>query len=151
SSHVNVRVTNPVPTVALTSPLNGASYMAPGTLNLAASVTANGHSITKVQFYMGATLLGEDTSTPYSLSWSNVSAGSYSLTARAGYDAGSTVASSPVNVTVTNPVPTVALTSPLNGASYAAPATLNLAASVTANGHSTTKVPFYMGPPFTAE
>ena len=112
---------------------------------LAASVTANGHTITKVQFYNGATLLGEDTSAPYSFTWSNVSAGSYSLTAQAVYDSGSTVASSPANVTVTNPPPTVALTSPANGASYTAPATINLAASVTANGHTITKVQFYNG------
>ena len=101
SSAANVTVTNPAPTIALTSPANGASYTAPATINLAASVTANGHTITKVQFYNGATLLGEDTSAPYSFTWSNVSAGSYSLTARAVYDAGSTVASSPVNITVT--------------------------------------------------
>jgi hypothetical protein len=47
------------------------------------------------------TLLGEVTSAPYSLIWSNVSAGSYSLSAQAIYDAGSTVASSPVNIAVT--------------------------------------------------
>jgi sulfur relay (sulfurtransferase) complex TusBCD TusD component (DsrE family) len=147
SSTVNVTVTNNLaPTVALTAPLNGASYPAPATITLAASVTANGHSITQVQFYNGATLLGASASAPYSLSWSSVSAGSYSLTAQAVYDTGSTVASSPVNVTVTNTLaPTVALTAPLNGASYAAPATITLAASVTANGHSITQVQFYNG------
>ena len=101
SSPVNVTVTNPAPTLALTSPLNGASYTAPATITLAASVTANGHSITQVQYYNGPTLLGANTSAPYSLTWTNVSAGSYSLTAQAVYDAGSTVASLPVNVTVT--------------------------------------------------
>jgi len=136
---------NNLPTITLTSPTNGAGYTAPATINLAASVTANGHAITKVQFYNGATLLGEVTTTPYSLIWSNVIVGSYSLSAQAVYDAGSTTASSPANVAVTNPAPTVALTSPTNGASYTAPATINLAASVTANGHSITKVQFYSG------
>jgi hypothetical protein len=93
------------PTIVLTSPLNGASCTAPGTMTLAAAVTANGHSITQVQFYSGTTLLGADASTPYSLTCSNVSAGSYTLTAQAVYDSGSTVASSPVNVTVTSPAP----------------------------------------------
>ena len=95
-----VPLSNNLPTVTLTSPANGASYRAPGTCSLAANVTANGHSITKVQFYSGATLLGEDASAPYSLIWSNVSTGSYGLTARAVYDAGSTVASSSVGITV---------------------------------------------------
>jgi sulfur relay (sulfurtransferase) complex TusBCD TusD component (DsrE family) len=131
------------PTVALTSPANGSAYTAPATISLAASVTANGHTITKVQFYNGATLLGEDTSTPYSFTWISVSVGSYSLTARAVYDAGSTVNSTPVSVTVSTLLPTVALTSPANGSAYPAPATINLAASVTANGHTITKVQFY--------
>ena len=76
SSAANVTVTNPPPTIALTSPANGASYTAPATINLAASVTANGHTITKVQFYNGATLLGEDTTAPYTFTWSSVTAGS---------------------------------------------------------------------------
>jgi hypothetical protein len=53
-----------------------------------------------VQFYDGATLLGEVTSAPYSIIWSNVSAGSYSLSVQAVYDTGSMVASSPVNIAV---------------------------------------------------
>ena len=114
-------VTNPAPTLALTSPLNGANYTAPATITLAASVTANGHSITQVQYYNGPTLLGANTSAPYSLTWTNVRRWQLHLTAQAVYDAGSTVASSPVNVTVTNPPPALALTSPLNGASYTAP------------------------------
>jgi len=133
------------PTIALTSPLNGASYSAPATINLAASVTANGHSVTQVQFYNGANLLGQVTAAPYNFTWSNVGAGSYTLTARLVYDTGSTLDSSPVTVTVSISPPTVALTSPLNGASYSAPATINLAASVTANGHSVTQVQFYNG------
>ncbi|MGA2242826.1 MAG: DUF4082 domain-containing protein [Verrucomicrobiota bacterium] len=147
SSEISYTVpsSNNLPTITLTAPSNGAGYTAPATINLAASVTTNGHSITKVQFYNGATLLGEDTSAPYSFTWSNVSSGSYTLTAQVVYDAGSTVASSLANVTVTNPAPTVALTAPSNGAGYTAPATINLAASVTTNGHSITKVQFYNG------
>lgn len=91
---------NNLPAITLTSPASGASYTAPASVNLAASVTANGQTITKVQFYNGATLLGEDTSSPYSFTWSNVLAGSYSLTARAVYGAGSTVNSSAVTISV---------------------------------------------------
>ena len=61
-------VTANLPTIALTAPVNGASYAAPASISLAATVTANGHTITKVQFFNGATLLGEDTSAPYSFS-----------------------------------------------------------------------------------
>jgi sulfur relay (sulfurtransferase) complex TusBCD TusD component (DsrE family) len=153
STPANVTVTAvPLPSIALTAPANGASYAAPATINLAATVTANGHTITKVQFYNGATLLAEDTSAPYTLAWTSVSAGSYSLTAQAVYDSGSAVASTSANVTVTNvTLPSIALTAPANGASYAAPATVNLAANVTANGHTITKVQFYNGNTLLAE
>jgi len=131
----------PLPFIALTAPANSARYAAPATINLAATVTANGHTITKVQFYNGATLLAAATAAPYNFTWTNVSAGSYSLTARAVYDSGSTVASTAASVTVTNVTPpSIALTAPVNGASYAAPATINLAATVTANGHTITNV-----------
>ena len=45
--------TNNSPAIALTSPANGSAYVAPATISLAASVTANGHTITQVQFYNG--------------------------------------------------------------------------------------------------
>jgi hypothetical protein len=134
------------PTIALTSPANNAAYAAPATVSLAASVTANGHSITAVQFYNGANLLGQDTTAPYAFTWSSVPAGSYSLTARLVYDATNTLASTAANVTVTNlPSPAIVLTSPANNAAYAAPAAVSLAARVTANGHSITAVQFYNG------
>ena len=145
STTANVTVTNlPPPTIALTSPANNSAFTAPATINLAANVTANGHSITKVQFYNSTTLLGEATTAPYTLAWSSVAAGSYNFTAQAVYDSGSIVASTTANVTVTNlPPPTIALTSPANNSAFTAPATINLAANVTANGHSITKVQFY--------
>ena len=89
------------PTIVLSSPASGGIYAAPATINLAASVTANGHSITKVQFYNGSTLITEETAAPYSFAWNSVDAGSCSLTAQAVYDSGSTVATTPaVNVLV---------------------------------------------------
>jgi sulfur relay (sulfurtransferase) complex TusBCD TusD component (DsrE family) len=147
SPAANVTVTNLLPpTIALTSPANNSAFAAPATISLAADVAANGHAITKVQFYNGATLLGEQAAAPYALTWNNVTAGNYTLTAQAFYDSGSTVASPAANVTVTNLLPpTIALTSPANNSAFAAPATISLAANVTANGHVITKVQFYNG------
>ena len=77
------------PIIALTSPADNSAFTAPATISLAADVTANGHAITTVQFYNGATLLGEATTAPYALTWSSVAAGIYSLSAKALYDSGS--------------------------------------------------------------
>jgi hypothetical protein len=88
------------PAIALSSPANGAVYQAPATINLSATVTPNGHNITQVQYYSGAGLVGTATVAPYNVTWSGVSAGTYSLTGRAVYDAGSTVSSSPITIVV---------------------------------------------------
>jgi PKD repeat protein len=107
---ITVTASNPLPIIRLTSPTNDASFADPATINLTASVTANGHTITKVQFYNVAVLLGEDTATPYNLSWSNVAAGSYNVTARAVYDSSATIDSAAVRITVADrPPPPVAL------------------------------------------
>jgi regulation of enolase protein 1 (concanavalin A-like superfamily) len=100
---VTLTVTSLLPTIALTAPANGASYTSPATINLTATVTANGHTITAVQFYNGATLLGQAAAAPYSFAWSSVSEGSYSLSARAVYDAGTTISSASASVAVSAP------------------------------------------------
>ncbi len=132
------------PAISLTSPAAGASYSAPASVSLAASVTANGHTINKVQFMNGSAVLGEDTSSPYAYTWSNVPAGSYSLTARLVYDGSVTLNSAARSITVGS-LPAISLTSPAAGASYSAPASVSLAASVTANGHLINKVQFLNG------
>ncbi|MFB9246887.1 glycoside hydrolase family 48 protein [Sphaerisporangium melleum] len=95
--------TNPTPqppTVSLTSPSAGATFSAPATIAMAASASDTDGTVSKVDFYQGSTLLGTDTTAPYTYTWANVAAGSYSLTARATDNSGLTTTSSPVGVTV---------------------------------------------------
>ncbi|GAA3202761.1 glycoside hydrolase family 6 protein [Dactylosporangium siamense] len=94
--------TNPTaPTVTLTSPSSGSSFTAPATVGLAATATAPGSTVSKVEFYNGTTLLGTDTSSPYTYSWTNVAAGSYSLSAKVFNAANATATSTAVPITVT--------------------------------------------------
>jgi hypothetical protein len=75
------------PTLALTSPAVWSYYIAPATIPLAASIlTTNGHIINSVQFYSGATLLGEDATPPYTFTWTNVAVGDYAIKARVVFD-----------------------------------------------------------------
>jgi predicted phage tail protein len=53
-----------------------------------------------VDFYQGGSLIGSDTSSPYSITWNNVGAGSYSLTARAVDNTGATTTSAAHSITV---------------------------------------------------
>lgn len=95
-----------LPIITLTSPANNAAYTATANIPLSASVTANGHTITNVQFFNNTTLLSDDATAPYGYTWTGVGAGATSLTAVVNYDTGS-VTSSVANVTITNPAPTV--------------------------------------------
>ncbi|MFI6736040.1 glycoside hydrolase family 48 protein [Nonomuraea sp. NPDC050451] len=91
---------NAAPSVSLTSPTAGQTFTAPATVPIAANASDSDGTISKVDFYQGSTLLGTDTSTPYSYSWTNVAAGSYSITARATDNGGATTTSAPVGITV---------------------------------------------------
>src|SRR5690606_10700984 len=57
-------------------------------------------TITKVEFYNGTTLLGTDTSAPYSYTWTNVKAGEYNITAKATDNKGATTISDVVSIQV---------------------------------------------------
>jgi chitinase len=141
---------NTPPTVSLTAPASGATFPAPASITLTANAADANGTVSKVEFYQGSTLLGTDTSSPYSFSWTGVAAGTYSLTARATDNAGAATTSATVTVTVTggttsNTPPTVSLTSPASGATFTAPATIGLTANAADANGTVSKVEFYQG------
>jgi hypothetical protein len=93
--------TNIAPTVSITAPVNNASFVAPATITIAATAADTDGTISNVQFFNGATLIGTDATSPYSMAWTNVAAGTYSITAKATDNAGAVTTSSVVLVTVT--------------------------------------------------
>jgi regulation of enolase protein 1 (concanavalin A-like superfamily) len=103
STAVNVSIgspTNQLPTVAISSPSSGASFTAPASIAIAASAADADGTIAGVDFYVGTQLIASDTSSPYTASWNNVAAGTYSLTAVARDNSGATRTSTAVAVTV---------------------------------------------------
>jgi hypothetical protein len=96
---------NVAPTVSITAPANGATYTAPATVVINATAADSDGTVSKVDFYQGSTLLGTDTTSPYSYTWTNVAAGSYSLTADATDNGGATTTSAAVGITVTGGTP----------------------------------------------
>jgi Bacterial Ig domain len=91
---------NNPPFVALTSPANNASLSAGGTITLAATADDLDGTVSKVEFFQGATKLGEDSTSPYTFDWTDVPAGFYVLSARATDDEGLVSYSSPVEIFV---------------------------------------------------
>ena len=109
STAVNISVTtatNQLPTVSVTSPIAGQSFTAPASLTMTAAASDSDGTISGVDFYVGSQLVGTDTSSPYSAAWSNVAAGTYSLTAVARDNSGGTRTSTAIAVTVTAVAPT---------------------------------------------
>ncbi|MEP2026416.1 MAG: glycosyl hydrolase family 18 protein [Reichenbachiella sp.] len=104
SSAVNITVTeagaNVPPTVSITSPSEGVSFVEGTTVTIAADANDSDGSVTKVEFFTGTTKLGEDLSSPYSLNWVSTE-GNHALTAIATDDESATSTSSVINITVT--------------------------------------------------
>ena len=146
SSAVSVTVVtgNNAPTIALTSPANGAVIPLPGTVNFAATASDSDGSITRVEFFHGSTKVGEDTSTPYSFNWA-AAPGSYSLTAVAEDNAGARTTTGAVTVTVTNAPPVVAVTAPANGQNFRVGDVVTINAAATDSDGSINRVQFYSG------
>jgi|GEM_PF-6288837 len=153
SSAISVTVSaapaNKPPVVSLTSPTNGQSYTAPASIVIAASASDPDGTVLKVDFYNGTTLLGTDNTAPYTFTFSESTAGTYSLTAKATDNSNAVTTSSAVSVTVssapTNKPPVVSLTSPTNGQSYTAPASVTIAATASDADGTVKKVSFYNG------
>jgi len=97
---VTVNGTNRPPTVALTSPANGSTFSAPATVSMTATASDPENQLARVEFLSGTTVLATDTAAPFTWSWSNVAAGTYTLTAKAYDSAGAVATSSAVAVTV---------------------------------------------------
>lgn len=95
-----VSVSNKTPTINITSPATGTKYTAPASISFSASATDIDGTISKVEYYNGLILIGTATTSPYSYTWSNVVAGTYSITAKATDNKGAVGISNAISVTV---------------------------------------------------
>ena len=108
-----------VPVVTLVQPADGTVFTAPATIGMTAQASVQGGEIARVEFYAGATMLAQDSVSPYTYTWGGVGPGTFQLSARA-YDTNgvmavsSTVAVS-VQVSTANVPPQVSITVPSAG------------------------------------
>lgn len=93
-------VANISPTVSITSPADNSSFASPASITITAAASDADGSISKVEFYNGATLLGTATTSPYTFTWTNVAEGKYTITAKATDNTGAVTTSSIINVSV---------------------------------------------------
>ena len=102
----NVSITTPgtnrAPTVSLTTPANNATFSAPADISFVAAASDSDGTISKVEFYRGATLVRTELLAPYEVTLHALPIGTYTMTAKAYDNKGEVTTSSPVQVTVTN-------------------------------------------------
>jgi len=93
---------NQLPSIRLTAPAGGASFHTGDSVTLTAAASDSDGTVQRVEFFQGNISLGKVTSNPYTLTWQNVPAGSYTLTAVATDNDGGMMTSAPVMITVAN-------------------------------------------------
>ncbi|MDO1446318.1 SBBP repeat-containing protein [Rhodocytophaga aerolata] len=98
--------TNQRPIASITSPTNGATFIAPASITINANASDTDGTVSKVEFFSNGTKLGEDLTAPYSFTWSGVGAGTYLLTARATDNGNATSAEAALNIIVNSTTPT---------------------------------------------
>lgn len=139
---------NVPPVVVLTRPAAQETFTAPAEIALAAEVRTGSSEVLWVEFFANGQLVGRDTTAPYTATWSQVPAGTYQVQAIAT-DARRNTAASPAATIVVGPAanlpPVVSLITPQNGAGFAAPATIELAASAADPDGAIAGVEFFAG------
>lgn len=120
---------NAAPTVSLSAPTNSA-LAAPVNFVVTANANDPDGLITRVEFWSGTTKVGEDATFPFQLSVTNPPLGAFSAFAIAYDNEGASVTSAVYQATIRaeNLAPVIALTSPVNGATFNAPGNFALTA-----------------------
>ncbi len=156
-------VTDIPPVVSLVKPRDGATILAHTNLALVASAYDPDGSVAHVEFFEGLSSLGVVTNPPviwltnrggvfpirlssYSLTWSNVPPGAYSLTAVATDNGGVSTTSAAVAITVvTDLPPVVEIVGPSDGARYYSPANITISAAAKDADGTIAGVEFFEG------
>lgn len=142
----NLSIQNAPPTVSITAPANGSTFLPGDDILISANAADTDGSVSLVKFFAGNNLLAADSLSPYAFLWEDVPAGNYSITAKA-FDNENDSASAAINIAVElpNPAPSASITSPANGTAFFAPAEIIITADAADSNGSIVKVEFYSG------
>jgi uncharacterized repeat protein (TIGR02059 family) len=142
---------NVAPTVIISSPVTGSAFTSPASITISADASDADGTVSQVEFYNGSTKLGTSLTAPYTFTWNNVAAGTYSLTAIATDKLNAKTTSSAISVTVNNSRPNqnkrpfVKISNPRKGVSYGNISSIEINAVASDDDGTITKVEFYNG------
>jgi len=135
---------NTPPTVSVTSPSNGATFLVGAVVPFNATAADADGTVDSLQFFVDGVKVGSDLSSPYTFNWT-ATVGAHVLTAKATDNGGTTVTSSPVNITVGNIIPpTVSISSPSNGTTFFSGAVIAINANAADADGSVDSLEFYV-------
>ncbi len=141
-------VPNIPPSVTIAAPADNTTVTAPGIVDLTASASDTDGTVAKVEFFAGATKIGESTAAPFTFHWTTIPMGDYLLTAKATDNLGATNTSSAATLHVLPPntlPPVVSISVPANDANFSAPATISITATASDPDGTVSKVEFFNG------
>ena len=140
---------NNPPVVNISSPQAGAEFTQGNAITITANASDSDGTVTKVEFYAGQTKIGEDSSAPYSISWTNAALGAHDLTSVATDDDNAKTTSGAVSITVREPgsneAPTASITAPVDGSKFTEGTTITIEANASDADGNVTLVEFYAG------
>lgn len=127
--------------LAITNPPGHQVFFAPATFPILSYVWDSAGMVTNVQILVDSTTVGSVTASPYTVTATNLAAGTHTLTAIAADDSNHTATNS-IAISVVDSPPRVAITNPAANAVFAAPATFPIAASALDPDGTVTNVQF---------
>ena len=93
-----------LPNISIASPANNSAYTAPATITFTSNASDPDGSVIKVEYFDGATKMGESTAAPtFSFAWISTS-GTHTITAKATDNSLGTTISAPITIFVTTAV-----------------------------------------------
>lgn len=137
---------NGLANVSITSPSNGALITPSTDVTVTINAAHPSQGIAKVEVYVDAQLLGTAVVTgpnQYSIPWSDIRNGNYSLSAVVTDGTGITTTSLPVNVAATR-APSVSITSPADGSTFQSSDTVHLRAHANDDDSLIDRVDYYV-------
>jgi plastocyanin len=140
---VFVAAANIPPAILITNPAANGVFVAPASVTIQASATDSDGTVTNVQFLIGSNVLTNETVAPFCFITNNLPAGNYTLTAVASDNLGARSTNS-VNIIVDSP-PSIAITNPVSGTIFIAPASVTIQASASDADGTVTNVQFLVG------
>lgn len=132
------------PKANFTSPNNGDNYLPGSDIDIRVSASDPDGKVEQVEFFASGVSIGVDTLEPFEMVWSNVAAGSYTLTATATDDSGNTGEAAKVSISVNDDAlnPQVNYTGPSGEILMDTLGDITISASATSTASPLTSVDF---------